>query len=170
MRIGSWIKNQTLQLHTPIENNWIQEISQFTCDIRYLPAKSNQVSDFLSRPFDCPEPKDYINAEDFIAALEIKIKNLLEPDTLQAAQKECPEVKAHRQGQCPKGVMMQDVDIGGYSLYCEVTNIKKTSSPCPSTISVSHFKSPPPPRSPWREGDSQKGLWRLLLALPKEKC
>ena len=70
-------QNQSLHLHSPIENNWIQEISQFSCDVRYLPAKSNQVSDFLSRPFNCPEPTEYVNVDDFIASLEIKINNFI---------------------------------------------------------------------------------------------
>ena len=97
-------------------------ISQFICDARYLPAKSNQVSDFLSRPFDCPEPKEYINAEDFIVALELKIKTFLEPSSLQQAQKVCPEVKRHKQGQKPSSAIMQEVQYGdNIWLYCETS-------------------------------------------------
>ena len=96
-------------MHSPIENNWIQEIAQFTCDIRYLPAKSNQVSDFLSRPLDCPDPVEYVNAEDFIASLEAKIETKLNPLAIQEAQKVCPEVQRHLKGLCPKDARMQYV-------------------------------------------------------------
>ena len=68
----SSFKSQNLQLHSPIENNWIQEICQFTCDVCYLPGKSNQVSDFLSHPFDCPPPSEYVNIDDHIATSSVR--------------------------------------------------------------------------------------------------
>ena len=115
-------KSESLQLHSPIENNWIQVISQFTCDVRYLPAKFNQVSDFLSRPFDCPEPVEYVNVDDFIASLEVKVKNFLNPQDLEREQKVCPEVQNHRKGLHSKKARMQMVqfDTNTY-LYCEVS-------------------------------------------------
>ena len=42
--------NPNLQTHDPIAHNQIVELGQWTTDIRYLPAKANPVSDFLSRP------------------------------------------------------------------------------------------------------------------------
>ena len=48
--IGSW-KTPELQIHDPKALNAINEISQWTSDIRYKPGKDLIVPDLLSRPF-----------------------------------------------------------------------------------------------------------------------
>ena len=56
--IGSW-KTPELQIHDPKALNAINEISQWTSDIRYKPGKELLVPDLLSRPFGMLPSTDF---------------------------------------------------------------------------------------------------------------
>ena len=147
--IGSW-KTPELQIHDPKALNAINEISQWTSDIRYKPGKDLIVPDLLSRPFglvpDSSKPlkpssagqvslpsssvqqatpssdPEYVSPSATLSALEAVAVNLVSPSAIAEAQKSCPEVLRHKSGQNPKGVVMADVIVAGSPLYCEVSN------------------------------------------------
>ena len=56
--LGTW-KSPELQAHDPKAMNAINEISQFTSDIRYKTGKDLLVRDMLSRPFGVQPAKAY---------------------------------------------------------------------------------------------------------------
>ena len=112
----------------PVAQNAINEISQFTSDIRFLAGKSNAVADWLSRPPDVPIGTAYAlpAAEESIgtiAAVEEDLSlELISHKALAAAQDVCPEVLRHRQGQCPKSVTMSNIEFSpGVHLYCDTS-------------------------------------------------
>ena len=88
-------------------------------------AKLLVVPDLLSRPSqayqvqqESPEsleysPPEYIAPEATIAALEEVCLNVVSPQDIAKAQEECPDVKNHRRGLMPKGVIMKDIEISG---------------------------------------------------------
>ena len=140
--LGSW-KNPNLQMHDNVAMNAINEIAQWTSDIRHKPGKDLLVPDLMSRPFNssgsayqvlpespgCPEysppqadPPDYIAPEATLAALEEVCLNVVSPQSIADAQRSCPEVANHKKGLMPKGTKMQDIKISGVDLYCEVSN------------------------------------------------
>ena len=51
--------NNDLQSHDPLAQNAINEISQFTSDLRFKSGKSIPIADWLSRPAACPMGKAY---------------------------------------------------------------------------------------------------------------
>ena len=127
--IGTW-KNPDLQAHDSVAMNAINEIAQWTCDIRYKPGKDLLVPDMLSRPFGTPsaykvdpeDAPDYIPPEATMAALQEVALNVVSPSALAEAQKSCPDVANHRKGCKPKDAAMADIDISGHTLYCEVSD------------------------------------------------
>ena len=66
----------------------------------------------------------YVPPEETLAALEEVSINILSPDSIAEAQKNCPEVQAHRDGKGPKGVVVDDVVMGNVSLLCEVSDVR----------------------------------------------
>ena len=88
--IGSW-KNLNLQLHDAVALNAINEISQWTNDIRHKPGKDLLVPDLLSRPFGSahqvqPDPDGtdppYAPPEKTLAALEEVCLNAVSPSKI----------------------------------------------------------------------------------------
>ena len=89
------------------------------------------VPDLLSRPFglaetayraDPEESPSYVPPEVTLAALEEVALNVVDPEKIASAQKSCPDVRNHKEGNKPKGVIMGDVTYSGVSLYCEVSD------------------------------------------------
>ena len=66
----------------------------------------------------------YVPPEETLAALEEVSINILSPDSIAEAHKNCPEVQAHRDGKGPKGVVVDDVVMGNVSLLCEVSDVR----------------------------------------------
>ena len=113
--IGS-LQNPNLQTHDPIAHNQIIELGQWTTDIRYLQARSNPVSDFLSRPSpDTPTDQQ-------VASLEENLKNQVTHEEIAKFQSNCPDTHNLRNGLHGKNVKFSDVNFGRFSLFCEVTN------------------------------------------------
>ena len=104
--------------------NAINEIAQWTSDIRHKAGKDLVVPDLLSRPFGrayLPDPDadaepQYVPLHLTMSALEQTVMNVVSPSALAEAQKACPDVQAHKQGLHPKGVKLFGEDI-----YCEIS-------------------------------------------------
>ena len=125
--LGSW-KSPDLQIHDNVAMNAINEIAQWVTEIRYKPGKDLVVPDLLSRPFNSSlgtahqvQDPEYIAPKDTLAALEAVAINVVSPEAIAHAQKACPDVQEHRQGNCPKSVHCQDIEVSGHTLYCEVS-------------------------------------------------
>ena len=131
--VGSW-KSPDLQAHDSIAMNAINEIAQWTCDIRHKPGKELIVPDLLSRPQgvpvgsaytiqpdELPTSPDYVPPSSTMAALEEVALNVVSPQQIAEAQLSCPDVKNHRLGNMPKGVIVKDVIISGAKVFCEVS-------------------------------------------------
>ena len=89
--------------------NAINEISQWTCDIRHKPGKDLIVPDLLSRPSGIPVgsaytvqgdelPPDpaYVPPAATLAALEEVALNVVSPSSIAEGQKKCPDVLNHK--------------------------------------------------------------------------
>ena len=119
--LGSW-KNPDLQIHDNVAMNAINEIAQWTSDIRHKPGKLLVVPDLLSRPSqayqvhqESPDtleyaPPSYVAPEATIAALEEVCLNVVSPRDIAEAQTQCPDVIKHKQGLMPRGVEMGEVE------------------------------------------------------------
>ena len=99
--LGSW-NNPNLQSHDPIALNAINEIAQWTSDVRHKSRKDLVVPDLLSRPFSVPgayqvgpdrDDPDYVPPEVTMAALQEVSLNAVSPSAIAEAQKACPDVK-----------------------------------------------------------------------------
>ena len=119
-------KSTTGQAHDPVAFNHIQEVAQKTTDIRYLSGKANAMADLLSRPQGTPLGESYcLPKEEEIATLDVALE-LVNHKALAADQQQCPEVRAHKAGNKPRSVKMEEVEFSpGVTLYCEVANRKK---------------------------------------------
>ena len=114
-------------MHDSIAMNAINEIAQWTSDIRHKPGKDLVVPDLLSRPFKVPkayqlgedEEIEYIPPSSTLAAIQEVALNVVSPSAIAQAQESCPDVKRHQSGIGPKGVKMDFIDISGKNLYCE---------------------------------------------------
>ena len=165
--IGSW-RSPELQGHDPKALNAINEVSQFTSDIRYKPGKDLLVPDMLSRPFGTPmgtayqlpqegEGHDplYVPPEKTMAALEEVSLNAISPQAIAQAQETCPDTLSHRRGQGPANVKMQDININGFKVYCEVSNPQNPRPLVPEehrslVINLMHHLDHPNPRETTR--------------------
>jgi len=117
--------------HDVIANNHIQEISQWTQDIRFLAGRKNTVADNLSRPNHVPlgtayqlGPTDAIgplastDAESRVHAVEESTPfEIIDRPALARAQKSCPDVAAHRARKHPPGLFFGDHDFGSTTLF-----------------------------------------------------
>ena len=136
--LGSWA-NPNLQAHDAVAMNALNEIAQWTNDIRYRPGKELLVPDLLSRPFRQlgnnhllqPSPAledqeevepEYVSPQVTLAALEEVSLNVVSPSKISEEQKTCQDVKNHKEGLMPKGIKMETVNISGYPIYCEVSD------------------------------------------------
>ena len=146
MPILGAFKAPNTQPYDPIAQQHIQEISNFTNDIRYVEGKSNAVADWLSRPPDVPIGAAYdlpamatmeglalaAGSVPAVAAtnelsnqLNALAMEMLDHKTLARDQKECPDVANHRSGKLPKLVTMADVEFSPkVTLFCEVSQPK----------------------------------------------
>ena len=132
--------------------NAINEIAQFTTDIRYKSGTRIPVADWLSRSLDVknnnknqspdwsseqlinaihsPPPHKsgldfdpvYVPPDKTMAALEEVALHTICPRALAEAQAQCPVVKAHRAGNLPRNVVMADVEVAGHTLFSEVSD------------------------------------------------
>ena len=149
----------------PIATNQLNEISQWTSDVRHLAGQKNVVADFLSRP-----PAGQIGAAyrqptelqrfDKIAAVSFNTINIQQLATAQAT---CPDVKAHREGNHPEGILVQDVTFEpDVKLCCDTS----TGQPRPLVplshrkliINILHQTSHPGQKETWQK-ISEKYYW-----------
>ena len=132
-------KAENPQPHDAIAVNAINEISQWTSDIRFKAGKEIVVADWLSRPPDCPigtayesEPNlqtknekiEYVPMEATLAALEEVALHVLSPKAIAEDQHLDPQVVAHKAGQMPRNVHMGTVRLADEELYCEISDPK----------------------------------------------
>ena len=142
----SW-KSQELQVHDPIAMNAINEIAQHTNEIYHKPGKDLIMPDLLSRPFpwaknhtlvqtvdDLLDAPDYVAPAQTMAALEAVALHTISPESIAEGQKSCKDVKAHKDGLVPKGVLMEERDILGVPLYCEVSDPHNPRPLLPSAL------------------------------------
>ena len=117
--------------HDPVALNQINEIAQFSSDIRFLAGKHNVCADWLSRPQEVPlgdahkvpSAKDSISFETLpVAALEETVFNTLDPVKLAEAQTTCPMVANHKAGNHARTLNMQYVEYSlGIWLSCDTS-------------------------------------------------
>lgn len=124
--IGAF-KNQASQAHDPIAMAHIQEVSQFTNDVRFLSGKSNCMADWLSRPNDVPLGEAYqVPQQDQIAALQRVALEIVDHKALARDQAQCKDVAHHKQGKHPKSVNLREVEFSpGVVLLCDISDRKK---------------------------------------------
>ena len=130
--IGTFDSND-LQAHDPLAQNAINEISQFTSDIRFKPGKDIPVADWLSRPdgqpigesVDVTPPSQnikYVPPEAPLAASEACALQTLSPSKLSADQQSDESCQAHLRGDLPKNVTMSMYAMAGGNLICETSD------------------------------------------------
>ena len=134
--IGSF-NSSHLQAHDPQALKAINEIRQFTSDIRHKDGKDCVVPDHLSRPSNVSpfnvmgksyqeiqelSSVQYIPPEKTLAALEEVALHTMNPEHLALEQNQCPEVQSHKAGNIPKSVEMGIVKVAGSDLFCEVSD------------------------------------------------
>ena len=125
--LGSW-KNPDLQKHDTVAMNALNEIAQWTSDIRYKPGKELLVPDLMSRPFglgtahQVQSDPEYIPPSETLAALQEVALNIVTPSSIAEAQKSCDDVKSHIAGNKPRNAKMGYIDISGTRLYCEISD------------------------------------------------
>ena len=83
-------------------------------------GKSYQVPQ-LDDNLDQPDPP-YQPPEATMAALEEVSLNIITPSKIAAAQVDCPEVASHKDGKCPRGAVMKEVEMSGTKIYCEISD------------------------------------------------
>ena len=120
-------KSPNSQAHDPIAMNHLQEVAQFTNDVRYVAGKSNCMADWLSRPNDVPLGEAYRAPQDqAVAALQTVALEIVDHRALARDQQKCPEVANHREGKHPKSLKIQEVEFSpGVTLLCDVSDNKK---------------------------------------------
>ena len=123
--------------HDPIANNHIMEVANWTSDVRFLSGRQNCVADALSRPPDVPlgaayrrpdldNPDEKAATMDQAAAVTAVALQIVDPKILAEAQKECPDVKSHKEGKHIKSLVMREVEFApGIYLLCDTAENKK---------------------------------------------
>ena len=140
--VGSF-SNNDLQSHDPLAQNAINEIAQFTSDLRFKSGKSIPIADWLSRPAQSsnkgkdalssshqaapdriPLSSDikYVSPEETLAALEAVALQTLSPSKIAGAQAVDRQVQSHVKGDHPAGVKVASVKLDGVDLVCEVSD------------------------------------------------
>ena len=76
-------KSNDLQSHDPQALNAINDISQWTSDIRYKVGKNIPVADWLNRPEGCPIGKAYDVTAEELSKIEVEYPNLHENQDIQ---------------------------------------------------------------------------------------
>ena len=139
--LGSFQRPE-LKQHDPVVVNAINEIAQFTTDIRFKAGARIPVADWLSRQDNNDASHwsnsgsavnsnankalsnisnfspAYVSPEVTFAALQEVALHTITPEAIAEAQLSCLEVKAQRAGQHPKNVVISDVMIDGHNLLC----------------------------------------------------
>ena len=136
-------KSPTSQAHDPIAMTHIQEVSQFTNDIRYVAGKSNCMADWLSRPNNVPLGESYRTshsdgieaaAGEQIAALQQVALEIVDHRALARDQKTCSDVIRHLNGKCPKSIKLKQIEFSpGVTVLCDVSDGKKARPLVPIT-------------------------------------
>ena len=170
-------KSPSSQAHDPIAANHIQEVTAFTNDIRFIAGKANAVADWLSRPPEVPLGTAYqLFSPAEISSLQRVALNYMQPEAIAKDQAKCPDVKAHRKGQRPKAVKMEDVSFGDVTLYCDTS----TGNPRPllpkqwrdTTMKLFHNLSHPGNKATFKK-ISEKYYWpdmRKHISIFVRKC
>ena len=124
--IGSW-RNPNLQAHDAVAMNALNEISQWVTDIKHKPGKDLVVPDLLSRPFGAQPGSayqapvvdpEYVAPEKTLAALQEVAINIMTPEKIAEGQKSCEDVKSHLEGNKPRGVVVEFVNMSGHQVLC----------------------------------------------------
>ena len=113
------------QLHDPVAQRALMEISQFTRDIKHISGVDNVAGDYFSR---LPPPNDkrgsvYTNpAQRFeVAPIEGHKLEAVSPRVVNELQAECQEVEEIKNGKHPPNTNFQNVKFGEVELFCEVS-------------------------------------------------
>ena len=123
------------QSHDVIAQNHINEISQWTNDVRFISGKANAVSDFLSRPPDVRlgsayqmDPENGQIAAQLEESADVTAANVppanvetadgqsvafatVDHRALAAAQAACPEIELHKKGKHLRNVTLDYVEF-----------------------------------------------------------
>ena len=110
---------QGFQLHDPVAQRALLEISQFTKDIKHISGAANGGSDFFSRIPPPNDKKGSVYSE--ISVLEGHKLEALSPAVLHEAQSECSDITEIKNGKCSPSTKFQLVPFGKYELFCEVS-------------------------------------------------
>ena len=117
------------QLHDPVAQRSLMEISQFTRDIRHISGVDNEVSDYFSRIK--PEKLGTVYQSDTthndqteqIASVEGHKLESVSPLTVFEAQQSCQEVMTIKNND-PDGVLFGPTKFSGIELWCELSGSK----------------------------------------------
>ena len=112
------------QLHDPVAQRALMEISQFTKDIRHISGINNVAGDYFSRlPPPDKQGTAYQSPSTSIASVEGHKLSTIDPKAILEAQQDCKEIeelktKTHQWGNCRYGF----VAFGDVNLFCELTS------------------------------------------------
>ena len=122
-------KGSGFQLHDPVAQRALMEISQFTKDIRHVSGVHNVAGDYFSR-LPPPEKLGSVYQPDSlkqpstnVAVIEGLKLQALDPKVIAEAQEECKDI-AELKNHPSKWTEMQFgmTEIGGTDLFCELSN------------------------------------------------
>ena len=122
--VKAW-EGQGFQLHDPVAQRALLEISQFTKDIKHISGNDNCGSDYFSR-LPPPEKRGTVYTKNSIpvAALEGHKLEAVSPAVVNELQAECEEIREIKEGKCPPSAKFEDVKFGDYMLFCEVSGAR----------------------------------------------
>ena len=115
------MNSPTFQTNDPVATRQLMEISQYSHDVRYKPAKFNLTADALSRPPDVPPGNAYCAEVDAVTISKQLVTTELHPSKILDAQTRCAETKNHLLGQHSPKIKVKQVDSRGVKLLCKVT-------------------------------------------------
>ena len=121
--VNAW-KGQGFQLHDPVAQRALLEISQFTKDIRHVSGVNNCGSDYFSR-LPPPDKRGTVYSDDMpsIAVMEGHKMETVSPQVVSEAQEQCEEVSKFRKspsqwGNCNFG----QGSFSNVELFCELSS------------------------------------------------